>query len=239
MSEAPTLPRRFYKQVIVAEGEGDAHVVKLDDRTLRTPGGLVFVAPTKALAQLCAEEWAAQGEHIVPASMPITQLAFAALDSTAKRREELCSYVASFGATDLCCHRAEAPADLVERQALAWDSLVDWGRTALGVSLPVVTGVIAASVGGETLARLRAHAAALDDFRLTALAQTAGLAGSVLIAFALLRRSIGPEEAFAAAALDNLWSLERWGEDEEARTRLDRQRAEFMALGRFIEALEA
>jgi chaperone required for assembly of F1-ATPase len=103
----------------------------------------------------------------------------------------------------------------------------------------VVTGVIAASVGGETLARLRAHAAALDDFRLTALAQTAGLAGSVLIAFALLRRSIGPEEAFAAAALDNLWSLERWGEDEEARTRLDRQRAEFMALGRFIEALEA
>jgi chaperone required for assembly of F1-ATPase len=48
---------------------------------------------------------------------------------------------------------------------------------------------------------------------------------------------LSPLKAFEAAALDNLWSLAEWGEDEEARARLDRQLKDFEALGRFIEAL--
>jgi len=105
------------------------------------------------------------------------------------------------------------------------------------VKLPIVPGVIAARVDAQTLAALRAQAAALDEFRLTALWQAAGLAGSALIAFALVRGCLTPQQAFEASALDNLWSLEKWGEDAEARVRLNNQRAEFEALGRFIAAL--
>jgi chaperone required for assembly of F1-ATPase len=101
-----------------------------------------------------------------------------------------------------------------------------------------VAGVIAAPPDQASIDELRAHAARLDDFRLTALAQAAGLAGSAIIALALLRGRIAPQHAFEAAALDNLWSLEKWGEDAEARARLDRQHAEFAALGRFIMALQ-
>jgi chaperone required for assembly of F1-ATPase len=236
LKEAPAPARRFYKQVSVTEAEG-GFGVGLDARTLRTPGGTVFLAPTRALAQLCADEWAAQGEHIVPATMPVSQLAFAALDWAAVKRAELIDHAASFGATDLCCHRADAPAELVARQAQAWDELVAWGRDELGVALTVVPSVIAAPSNAAALAMLRKHAAGLDHFRLTALAQAAGLAGSALIAFALLRGRLTAQAAFEAAALDNLWSLEKWGEDAEARGRLDRQRVEFESLGRFIEAL--
>jgi chaperone required for assembly of F1-ATPase len=237
LKSAPALARRFYKQASVTETP-DGFGVALDERTLRTPGGRVFLAPTRALAQLCADEWAAQGEHIVPATMPVSQLAFAALDWTSQKRGELIEYAASFGATDLCCHRAETPEELAARQSQAWDGLVAWGRDELNVALTVVPGVIAAPAHEDTLATLRKHAAALDDFRLTALAQAAGLAGSTLIAFALLRRRLTAQQAFEAAALDNLWSLEKWGEDAEARSRLERQRAEFDALGRFLKALE-
>jgi chaperone required for assembly of F1-ATPase len=238
MADAPSLPRRFYKRASVvdtAQGPG----VALDERALRTPGGLIFVAPTRALAQICADEWEGQREHIAPASMPVSQFAFAALDWTPKSRDEITQYVASFGETDLCCHRAEHPAELVRRQEEVWTPLVQWGGQALGVRLPIVPGVIAARVDAQTLTALRAQAASLDDFRLTALWQAAGLAGSALIAFALVRGRLTPQQAFEASALDNLWSLETWGEDAEARARLTHQRAEFEALGRFIAALDA
>src|SRR5688572_6797948 len=74
--------RRFYTSASAVTAEG-GYGVALDERRLLTPGGAPFIAPTRALAEVCAAEWKAQGEHIVPASMPITQLAFAAIDRTA------------------------------------------------------------------------------------------------------------------------------------------------------------
>lgn len=238
MTGAIPLPRRFYKQATVTEADGGFGVA-LDARTLRTPGGAVFVAPTRALAQLCANEWAAQGEHIAPSTMPISQFAFATIDWTAKSRDDLVKYVVSFAETDLCCHRAEGPVELVALQAERWDPLVAWGADDLGVALPVVTGIMAAPVDAASLEALRERARDLEDFKLTALAQTAGLAGSALIAFALVYGWVTPEQAFEAAALDNLWSLEKWGEDAEGRARLDRQQSELEALARYLAALDA
>jgi chaperone required for assembly of F1-ATPase len=236
MSQAPEPARRFYKQAQAQAGDG-AFTVALDARRLKTPAGGAFRVPTQALAEACAAEWQAQGDHIVPASMPITQLAFAAIDWTAPDRAGRVGYVASYGETDLCCHRAETPEALVTRQAATWDPLVAWGARALGVTLPIVTGIVAAKVPAEALALIRARAAQYDDFALTALSQATGLSGSMLIGFALLQGELSAQQAFEAAALDELWSLERWGEDAEARARLERMRAEFDALAAFIAAL--
>lgn len=229
-------PRRFYKNASVGD---DGASVFLDERTLKTPGGNVFAAPTRALAEAIAKEWSAQGDRILPASMPLAQLAFAAIDVTPGRRGELIAYIAKFGETDLACHRAETPASLVERQTALWDPLIAWGARDLGVLLPVVIGVVPAQPNSEALETLRAHAATCDDFRLAALAQAAALAGSALIAFALLHGRLDAARAFAAAALDDSWSLENWGEDAEARTRLNRQRADFESIGRFFSSLDA
>jgi chaperone required for assembly of F1-ATPase len=228
--------RRFYAAA-TAGADGDVHVVRLDQRVLKTPAGRPLHLPTSALAHGVAAEWDAQGEHIVPASMPVTQLAFAAIDWTAQSRPQLIEYTAKYGETDLLCHRADAPPQLITRQAEAWDQLLDWARETHALDLTVVTGVIAAPRDEPSLARIRAFAEGLDDFRLTALAQAAGLAGSAVVALALLGRRLDGETAFQAAALDELWSLENWGEDAEARARLDRQRADFSALERFVAAL--
>jgi chaperone required for assembly of F1-ATPase len=230
-----TTPRRFYQHAAATPEHG----VALDQRTLRTPGGAAFIAPTAGLAQAIAGEWAGQGEHIVPTSMPLTQLAFAAIDWTPKSRDQLALYVAAYAETDLCCHRADAPAELIARQADVWNPLVAWGARAHGLALPVVTGVIAADIDPQMRERLAAHARGLDDFRLTALAQATGLAGSALIALALLAGRLDAEGAFQAASLDTRWSLDHWGEDIEARAKLDTQRAEFDNVARFVAALGA
>jgi chaperone required for assembly of F1-ATPase len=228
------MTRRFYQNATLSE---DGLGVLLDARTLRTPGGIVFRAPTQALVQAVASEWAAQGENIAPATMPLTQLVFAALDVTPGRRDELSANLVKFLETDLVCHRADHPAELVARQVAIWDPIVDWANGRFHMRIPVVTGVLPGPVTAEMKIVLAWEIDDLDDFRLTALAQAINLAGSALIGFALLEKRLDAEAAFAAAALDDLWSLERWGEDAEARGKLDRLKRDLSAVGNFIDAL--
>lgn len=228
--------RRFYKHAAAVEA-GGGWGVRLDERTLRTPAGAVFVAPTRALAEAVAAEWNAQGEQIAPATMPLSQFAFAALDITPGRRAELSQALSKYIEADLVCHRAEGPEALIARQAETWNPIVAWAEQRLQIPLPVVTGVIAADARDESRRKLQAEIGALDDFRCTALAQAATLAGSVLIGFALLEGRVDAAQAFTASALDELWSLEHWGEDSEARARLDRLERDLHAVARFIATL--
>ncbi len=228
--------KRFYKAASV-RAEGEAFGVSLDERALRTPSGAVFLAPTHALARQCAEEWNAQEAQIAPHAMPLTRLVMAAIDSTRPRRTEIAAYVGSYAETDLLCHRADQPAALVARQAGAWDPLLAWARAEMGLVLPVVVGVQPGRVEEAMRRRVEAAAEAMDDFRLTALSQTAGIAGSAVIAFAFLAGRLDARAAFETAFLDELYSLETWGEDSEARARLTRIRREIEALGRFLAAL--
>ena len=67
-------PRRFWKAVSVEPRE-NGWAVLLDGRATRTPGGAPLSLPTEGLAQLAAGEWEAQGEILIPATMPATRLA--------------------------------------------------------------------------------------------------------------------------------------------------------------------
>jgi len=233
MSEAA---RRFYENAEPVAVEG-GYGVSLDGRTLRTPGRLVFATPTFALAQACAAEWAAQVGVIRPASMPLTRLANVAVERTPPTRGPIVESVAKYAETDLVCHRADRPARLVERQSAVWDPLLDWADGALGVRLQPVVGIGIDRRNLEAVSAIAARAAGLDDFRLTGLAHAAGLAGSCIIGFAMLHGALGGAQAAGAAALDEDWALETWGEDAEARARLAGQAAEFTALERFFATL--
>ena len=117
MSSLPV--RRFYAAASAVEADG-AFGVRLDQRALKTVRGNALRLPTRALAEAVAREWEAQDEHILPAAMPLTQLAFAAIDWTPESRDKLADYIAKFGETDLVCHRADAPAPSIARQSAAW-----------------------------------------------------------------------------------------------------------------------
>lgn len=228
--------RRFYASAAAAE-EGGAHIVRLDKRTLKTPSGNPLRLPTRALAEAVAAEWDAQGELIAPSTMPITRFAFAAIDLMPGKRAEIARDLAKYIETDLVAHRADSPPSLVARQGEAWDPVVLWARRRFSLPVPIVSGVIAADVPAAHRARLEEEIAALDHFRAMALAQAVTLAGSILIGFAFLEDELDAYAAFAAAALDELWSQQTWGEDAEAQARLERQRTEWRALQRFVVAL--
>lgn len=229
-------PRRFYKTVTTGPVEG-GHVVLLDGRTPKAPGGTPLVLPTAGLAALVAEEWDAQDPHIVMTSMPAVRLAYTALEKVAAVREAVAEEVARYAGSDLLCYRAEAPQALVREQAEAWDPLLA-SAAGLGVRLEPTSGIIHRPQPPESLARVQALALELDDFGLAALAHAAGLFGSAVLALALQRGRLDGRQAHDLARLDEAFQEKHWGVDGEAAIRTEGRLAEALWLERWFRALD-
>ncbi len=230
-------PRRFYAEVDTAPAEG-GFVVRLDGKKPRSPEGRPLRLPTQALAGLAAEEWAAQADYVLPASMPATRLAWTTIDRAAGARIGLAGEVARFASSDLLCYFADAPAELVRRQTESWTPLTDWARQALGLKFRLTAGIIHQPQPEATLRRCESLAGELDDFSLTGLAFGAALFGSAILAFALQRARLTGEAAFALSRLDEAFQQEQWGVDEEAAQRAQAMAAEARMLDRWFRALE-
>lgn len=199
--------------------------------------GRALLLPTEALAQAIAGEWAAQGEHIQPATMPLMQLAATACDRMADHRVEIAQELLRFAQTELLCYRADAPADLVERQIAVWQPILDWAARDLDAPLLVTKGIAPIAQPADSLKALERAVSALDDFRLAAVSVATAAAGSLLLALALARGWLDPEQVFAAAELDASYQIERWGEDWEATERRASVRQDIAASGRMIGLL--
>lgn len=226
--------RRFYAAVATAPADG-GFAVTLDGRVPRSPRGLPLVLPTQALAHLVAAEWAAQGEDILPATMPATRLAWTAL-ATAEpgARQTSVERIVSFAGSDLLCYFADWPAELTARQAREWGPLIDWAEAALGVTFIRARGVLHQAQPAATLVRIAALAGAEDDFALAGLTAATALFGSAILGFALRRGEVTAETAFALSRLDETFQEEKWGVDAEAAARAEGMAAEAAMLGRWF-----
>lgn len=236
MTDPTELPRRFYQSVTVGPLEG-GHAVLLDGRTPRSPGGLRLILPTEALAALIAAEWASQVEVIRLASMPATRLAYTALEKVGPAHDEVAAEVARYANSDVLCYWAEAPRELVNEEAEQWGPLLSWAGEALDLKFHRAHGIVHQAQPPETVAGVRALAAALDDFALAGLAHATPLLGSAILALALQRGRLAGEAAFEISRLDEAFQERQWGVDEEAAERTARLRGEAMMLEGWFRAL--
>lgn len=227
--------RRFYEQVSITEVEG-GYVVLLDQRELKTPAKRPLRLPSSGLAALVASEWERQEEEVRPHTMPHMRLSATATDRVASMFEETVAEFGRYAGSDLLCYRAEGPETLVELQAARWDPLLAWARHRFDVSMEVTSGVMHVAQPKETQMRLM-QAAPDCAFGLTALAHTAALSGSAVIALALSAGHIDARQAFEAACLDELYQQEVWGEDAEQKDRLTNISLELEAMNVYFQAL--
>lgn len=223
-------PRRFYDAAGHAAASGGGFRVLLDGRAVKTPGKCELVVPTAALAEAIAAEWAAQGETIEPASMPLTRLVNTVIDAVAREADAVAADVVAFAGSDLLCYRAEHPRELVAMQRAAWDPVLDWAETALGIALSVVSGVMPIEQPEEAIARVgEAVGRVSDPYRLACLHVITTLTGSALLALAHLGGRLSADEVWRAAHVDEDYQIAQWGVDAEAAERRRKRRAEFDA----------
>lgn len=224
--------KRFWKDVTV-EQDG----IALDGKPVRTPGRAPLILPTQALAEAVADEWLAVEGDIDPRAMPLTGLANAAVDRIAPDSAAFAAGLAAYGESDLLYYRAELPEPLVERQAAAWDPLLDWARRRYDVHFETATGVMHRAQPPATVARLAEAVAALDPFRLAGLSPVVTVGGSLVAALALLEGAADADTAWNATRLDEDWQTEQWGADDLATRARDAHHADFMAGARFLSLL--
>ena len=229
-------PRRFYAAVSV-EPEGAGFAVRLDGRTPRSPKSHALVLPTRALTELIADEWRAQGDMIEFNTMPATRLAHTALDVVPQARAATIEGVARYAGADLVCYFADHPASLVHRQEKVWGPILDWVEAAHGLVFVRATGIVHREQPRETLKRLSTLLEPLDDFSLAGLAFAAALFGSAILALALRDARIKAEGAMGAARLDEIFQEERWGVDAEAESKADAMAVESVMAERWFAAL--
>ena len=227
--------KRFYRAADVA-ARGGAFEVVLDGRPVRSPGKRSLVMG-EALARAVAAEWAAQGETVALAAMPLMLLAGRAVDVVGPERARIVGEVAGYGRADMLCYRAEAPPELVRRQHERWQPWLDWAAEMHGARLAVAHGVMFAEQPPAALAALARAVEAQDDWRLAALMQATHAMGSLVLGLALVAGRIEAEAASALAALDETYQIERWGEDAEAAARRDAVAADVAAAARFVALL--
>jgi chaperone required for assembly of F1-ATPase len=238
------LTRRFFKEATAGNSDG-SFVLLLDGRLAKTPRGNPIALPALAAAEAIANEWAAQGDWLDWAEMPMTRIVHSAIDGVAQARGVTAADITKYAATDLVCYRAEGPRTLVEAQAAAWDPVLAFARKKLGavfVCTECVMFVEQPAAACAAVAEAVAHIAVAGEaapFAFAALHVMTTLTGSVLIALAAAHGELAPEDAWRAAHVDEDFEIEAWGEDAEALARRKDRWRDFAAAARLLKLVIA
>jgi chaperone required for assembly of F1-ATPase len=225
--------KRFWTKVTI----DDARAIHLDGKPVRTPGRVPLALPNIRLAEVIAEEWRAVEGEIDPRTMPLTGLANAAIDRIAPDPALFARGLAAYAESDLLCYRADAPEDLAQRQAAAWDPLLDWARGRYDVHIEVTAGILHRAQPPATIARLGEAIAARGPYELAALSPIVTIGGSLIAALALAERAASAEQVWDAVTLDEDYQAEKWGRDPLAEAGIAARRRDFGAGVRMLELI--
>ena len=225
--------KRFYKTVALDEAEG-GHRVLLDGRPVRTPARQALLIPSRPVAEAVAAEWRAQGESVVPDSMPILRLVNTAIDIVTANREPVIDELAGYGESDLLCYFADRPADLRQTQETVWRPLLHWAETTFAIAIETGVGIAPVSQDPAALAVLRDAVAGHDDMSLAALNDLVTISGSLLLALAFSGGRLDAEGLWQAARVDEEHQAGRWGWDAEAARAAQRRRDDVEQAARFL-----
>jgi chaperone required for assembly of F1-ATPase len=229
-------PKRFYKLATTLQTE-KGFAISLDGRIPKTPAKNPIILPNLASAQLVAAEWDAQGDQIIPAAMPLTRLVNVAIDRGDATRAAMIDEIVKYAGTDLVCYRAPNPKTLVAAQAAAWDPLMALAEQTFGIKLEVTYDAMAIPQPEASLTALRTAISRYDIWHLTTLAFANGLAGSAIVALALVERFIDGETAFKAIRVEENWQASRWGADPDEEHVANARRLDLLAASNLVTAL--
>jgi len=225
--------RIFDKAEVVEQEQG--FTVTLDGRTVKTPARRDLILPTQKLGHSIALEFNNQSEKIDPKTMPATRLANTVIDGIADNPQPIAEDIMRFIAADQLFYRAGAPEELMARQRAAFDPVLDFIETKFSCHFEIGETLTFITQKRESLSPLRHYINAIAcPFILGGLHAITTLTASGLIAIALKEVALDGDKAWEIAHLEEDWTAEHWGEDEEAMARRAYLHREFDAAFDFI-----
>lgn len=203
----------------------------------QTPAKHPFTLPSSALQKAIEEEWAGQQKYL-SAKMPLTSLAFTAIDRIAPQQAAIVEALLVYADTDTLCYLAPEE-DLKKRQQEKWDIVLGWASLLLGSKWQVAEGIMPLDQPAAIHAALTKYLAQKNEWELAAFSVLASGFSSLVLAMAVVEKHLSANDAFNLSRLEEDYSVEKWGGDTEASAKTERLKAEMLAAGRFLKLLDA
>ncbi len=202
----------------------------------QTPAKKPFVLPTQALKDAIEKEWAS-GKKFSPTAMPLTALAYTAIDQL-DEKENIVEVLLAYVDTDTLSYRSSNQ-KLLERQKKEWDPVLAWAGSTFNALWQTTTGVMPLEQPEALHAAIRKYLLTLDTMRLAACCTLASGYSSLVLAIAVLQKQLPAARAYELSRLEEEAQAEQWGRDAEADERSRRMQAEIVETGQFLRLLEA
>jgi chaperone required for assembly of F1-ATPase len=168
------------------------------------------------------------------ADTPLTRLAGTAQQRIVPDPQPTIDAIARYGESDLLCYRADSPQELVQRQAQEWQPWLDWAALTYDAPLRVTAHISYVKQHQDSISALRRTVAAMDAYALAGLGIAVPSLGSLVLGLALADGVLDADTAHRLGALEELFEVEQWGEDEEGAARRESVRADIALAERFI-----
>lgn len=201
--------KRFYKLVSTREERG-GYAILLDGKPIKTPAKNSFLLDTPGLADAVMQEWAAQGDKIIPDTMPIMQIASTKIDRVGKERAAMEKTVLEYLDTDLVCYRTNQQ-PLAERQGAIWDPWLTWFEQKFGVKLLTTEKLNALTQPEAAHKAVRDYVRALNDNHFTILQMVTAMTGSIVLAIGFVEGT-SAEMLMDSARVDENYKAELYDE---------------------------
>lgn len=238
--------KKFYTTVLISPVPtpelSEGYQVLLDGRVVQTPAKRPLVLATFALAEAIADEWRAQGDRVVPDTMPLLQMATTLQDRVISQRPHLEAEALDYLDTDLVCYRADSPETYRQAQEAAWDKFVHWAGARLGVALQTTTGLHPLVQAQQTHDTLAAAVRGMTDPDFMALYLTTLGTGSVILGLAFVERAFSAADILDAAFAeekrkDQIYLSEQYGSAPDQEKRYKALESQLAVLQRLRELL--
>lgn len=203
----------------------------------QTPAKKPFMLPNEALKKAAEKEWQGQQKYL-HGKMPLTSLAYTAIDRIEPQLDAIIEALLVYADTDTLCYRAPE-AELKERQKAQWDVVLGWCSLLLGTKWQVAEGIMPLDQPPAVHTALRAYLEKKDAWTLAAFSVLASGFSSLVLAMAVVEKHLSAAEAFGLSRLEENYSIEKWGEDEEAAQKAARLKAEILEAEQFLKLLDA
>ena len=202
-----------------------------------TPAKHPLIVPTQALADAIAEEWKTQ-KKFTPGGMPLTALAYTAIDRIAGQEGPIIEALMVYADTDTLSYRSTDNAELAKRQEQEWAPVLAWISKQYGAIWQTVTGIEPATQPDDMHRGIADYFRTLTPMQLSAACVLASIYSSLALTVAVLKNHLRADIAFSRSRLEEEVQAARWGRDSEADQKTARVKAEIEAAGRFLRLLE-
>ncbi len=229
--------KRFWETVSLSRTAA-GYTVLLDGKPMNLPTGTRLLVGPAPLAEAIAEEWrqagGGMGGEMSFNDTPLTRLAGTAQERIAPDPMPTIDAIARYGESDLLCYRAPSPKPLVDRQMRDWQPWLDWAAAVYEAPLRVGEGISYIRQHKDSIAALRRVVARQSSYVLAGLGIAVPSLGSLVLGLALADGALDPEEAHRLGALEELFEVEQWGDDQEGADRREFVRRDVLMSARFM-----